>query len=128
MEQIRLLLVDDEPAVRRGLRMRLELEADVEVVGEAGDGRAALEAVRELSPNVVLMDVEMPVLDGIAAASEMQVSAPGTAVVMISIHDDPGTVGRAQAAGVTAFVPKHRIDRGLMEAIRRAAGIQKEEA
>ena len=99
MEQIRLLLVDDEPAVRRGLRMRLELEADVEVVGEAGDGRAAVEAARDLSPNVVLMDVDMPVLDGIAATSELQSVSPGSRVVVISIHDDPVTVGgRTQRA------------------------------
>jgi DNA-binding NarL/FixJ family response regulator len=126
MEQIRLLLVDDEPAVRRGLRMRLELEADVEVVGEAGDGRAAVEAARDLSPNVVLMDVDMPVLDGIAATSELQSVSPGSRVVVISIHDDPVTVGRAHAAGASAFVSKHRIDEGLLEAIRRAAATQKE--
>lgn len=121
MKTIRLLLVDDEPAIRRGLRMRLALESDVEVVGEAADGAAALKQVQRLAPEVVLMDVEMPGLDGIAATSELRASASGPAVVMLSMHDDAATVARALAAGAAAFVAKHSIDSALLTAIRRAA-------
>jgi len=121
MKPIRLLLVDDEPAIRRGLRMRLALESDVEVVGEAADGAAALEEVERLAPQVVLMDVEMPGLDGIATTSELRSRSTGAAVVMLSMYDDAATVERALAAGATAFVSKQSIDGALLEAIRRAA-------
>ena len=67
MTPIRILLVDDQPSVLRGLRMRLELEPDLEVVGEATNGATALEEAERVAPNIVLMDVEMPVMDGISA-------------------------------------------------------------
>jgi DNA-binding NarL/FixJ family response regulator len=121
MRPIRLLLVDDEPAIRRGLRMRLALESDVEIVGEAGDGAAALEEVERLAPQVVLMDIEMPGLDGIATTNELRSRAVNAAVVVLSMHDDAATVERALAAGATAFVSKQSIDGALLEAIRRAA-------
>jgi DNA-binding NarL/FixJ family response regulator len=125
MERIRLLLVDDEPAVRRGLRMRLELEPDVEVIGEAGNGEAAVEMADQLEPAVVLMDVEMPVMDGISATLEIQARKPRAAVVMLSMHDDHDTVRRARLAGAADFVPKGKMDDTLIEAIRRAAGARK---
>lgn len=121
MRTITLLLVDDELQVRRGLRMRLELEPDVEIIGEAGDGSTAVQLAAELSPAVVLMDVEMPVLDGITATSEIVAHKPAPAVVMISLHDDAATVRRARAAGAADFVPKHRMDDSLVTAIRNAA-------
>jgi len=121
MKPIRLLLVDDEPAILRGLRMRLALEPDVEVVGEAGDGVTALEQVQRLAPQVVLMDIEMPGLDGIAATSELSARPAAPAVVMLSMHDDAATVARALAAGAAAFVAKHSIDAVLLTAIRQAA-------
>jgi DNA-binding NarL/FixJ family response regulator len=120
MERIKLLLVDDEAAVRRGLRMRLSIEPDIEVVGEAGDGAAAIEMVAALHPSVVLMDVEMPVMDGIAATGE--ITGNGTAVVMLSMHDDAATIARAMAAGAAAFVAKQSMDDSLLTAIRAAAG------
>ena len=121
MKPVRLVLVDDEPAIRRGLRMRLALESDVEVVGEAANGVAALEQIRRLAPQVVLMDVEMPGLDGISATWELRSRSTGPAVVMLSIHDDAATVARALAAGAVAFVAKHSIDALLLAAIRLAA-------
>lgn len=105
--------------------MRLALESDVEVVGEAGDGAAALEQIALLAPQVVLMDVEMPGLDGIATTSELRSRATDAAVVMLSMHDDAATVERALAAGATAFVSKQSIDGALLDAIRRA--VQEEE-
>jgi DNA-binding NarL/FixJ family response regulator len=121
MKEITLLLVDDEAQIRRGLRMRLELEPDVRIVGEAGDGGAAVELAARLAPAVVLMDVEMPIMDGIAAASEIASRTPATAVVMLSMHDDAATMRRARDAGAADFVPKHRIDDSLLAAIRQAA-------
>jgi DNA-binding NarL/FixJ family response regulator len=120
MERIKLLLVDDEAAVRRGLRMRLALEADIEVVGEATDGATAVDLVSLLQPRVVLMDLEMPVMDGISATAK--ITGNGTAVVVLSMHDDAATIARAEAAGAAAFVAKHKMDDGLLAAIREAAG------
>jgi DNA-binding NarL/FixJ family response regulator len=120
-KRITLLLVDDEASVRRGLRMRLELEPDVEVIGEAADGANAVRLAATLAPSVVVMDVEMPVMNGIEATSEIVSRAPGVAVVMLSMHDDPATLRTAHDAGAAAFVAKHRMDNGLIDAIRDAA-------
>jgi DNA-binding NarL/FixJ family response regulator len=121
MKQIQVLLVDDEPSIIRGLKMRLGLESDIEVIGEAFDGSAAVEMAGRLAPDVVLMDVSMPVMDGIAATRQLADRAPGTAVVILSMHDDNATIDRARDAGAVAFVAKQRIDEGLLAAIRGAA-------
>jgi DNA-binding NarL/FixJ family response regulator len=121
MNTINILLVDDEPIIRRGLRMRLELEPDLTVVGEAGDGLDALDSARALAPNVVLMDVEMPRMNGIDATRALRSEVPSAAVVILSMHDDANTQARARAAGASAFIAKHSIDGGLLDAIRRAA-------
>ena len=121
MEPIRVLLVDDEPKVLRGLRMRLGLEADIRVVGEAADGATAVDLAGLLSPDVVLMDVNLSVVDGITATRELTARVPHAAVVMLSLHDDQGTVDRAVAAGAVAFVGKQQMDGDLLGAIRVAA-------
>lgn len=118
---IRLLLVDDQPAVRRGLGMRLHLEPDIQIIGEASTGREALSMVQALSPDVVLMDVEMPEMDGIEATAALSASIPTSAVVILSIHDDVQTRERAQAAGAVAFVEKRGVTDHLLAAIRQAA-------
>jgi DNA-binding NarL/FixJ family response regulator len=118
---IRLVLVDDQPSVRQGLRMRLTLEPDITVVGEASNGREAMTLVQQLAPDIVLMDVEMPEMDGISATSVMRASAPQSAVVMLSIHDDVSTRARAHAAGATAFVTKSGAIEVLVATIRQAA-------
>jgi DNA-binding NarL/FixJ family response regulator len=118
---IRVLIADDQQSVRRGLRMRLELESDVTVVGEAADGRAAVGLTRLLSPQVVIMDVEMPEMDGIAATQEVRRISPSTAVVVLSFYDDVNARSRAKQAGACAFVAKSRIDEALLTAIRAAA-------
>jgi two-component system response regulator DesR len=116
---ISIVLVDDQATVRRGLRMRLTIEADVEVVGEAGSGEAALRLVRSLSPDVVLMDVEMPGMDGIDATAALRAAAPQVAVVVLSLYDDARTRARAREAGAAAFVAKHQAKTTLLATIRR---------
>jgi DNA-binding NarL/FixJ family response regulator len=118
---IRVLLVDDEPATRRGLRMRLGLEADVTVVGEAGDGSEALAQAAALSPDVVVLDLAMPGSDGIATIAALRARVPRAAIVVLSLYDDTVNRGRALDAGAAAFVGKHDGDAALLTAIRAAA-------
>jgi DNA-binding NarL/FixJ family response regulator len=118
---IRVLLVDDEPNVCRALCMRLGVEPDLEVVGAAGDGRTALSLALDLQPDIILMDVAMPLLDGIAATGQLRAALPGLPVIILTLHDDPATRGAAAAAGAAGFVPKHRPVEELLAAIRAAA-------
>ena len=101
--------------------MLLMLEPDITVVGEASTGGEALTLVQTLCPDVVLMDVEMPDMDGIIATSEVRATTPQSAVVMLSIHDDIMTRARAQMAGAVAFVEKRGTTEKLLAAIRQAA-------
>jgi DNA-binding NarL/FixJ family response regulator len=119
---IRILLADDQTNVRKGLRMRLDLEPGLSVVGEAADGETAVALARSLSPDVILMDVEMPGLDGIDAAELVRREMPRCCVIVLTIHDDAKTRERAVKAGATAFVSKHQIDSDLMTAINAATG------
>jgi DNA-binding NarL/FixJ family response regulator len=120
MKPIQVLLVDDEPKVLRGLRMLLGLETDIRVVGEAADGATAVDLAGLLSPDVVLMDVNLPIVDGISATRELAARVPQAAVVMLSLQDDQVTVERAFAAGAVAFVGKRQMDGDLLGAIRMA--------
>jgi DNA-binding NarL/FixJ family response regulator len=121
MKVIRVYVVDDESLVRTGLRLRLGVEPDIEVVGEAADGERALQGIAEVRPAVVLMDVHLPGIDGIAATLAVRASVPDCAVVMLSLQDDAETRTRARLAGACAFVAKHEVDAALTDAIRKAA-------
>jgi DNA-binding NarL/FixJ family response regulator len=120
MKLIYVLLVDDEPEVLRGLRMRLGLEDDICVIGEAVDGANAVELASILAPDVVVMDVNLPVVDGISATRQITTRAPQSSVVILSMQDDQHTIKQALAAGATAFVAKQQPDRDLLRAIRGA--------
>lgn len=118
---IRILVVEDRPEVRYGLQMRLAVEADMQVVGLAADGSVVLDLVEELSPDVVLMDIEMPGQDGIDTSWSLQQSHPGLPVVLLSIHDDTLTLDRAARARVAGLVSKEQPVDCLLAAIRDAA-------
>jgi two-component system, NarL family, response regulator NreC len=118
---IRVLLVDDQPVVRHGLRVRFQLETDMQIVGEASTGSESLTLAQTLSPDVVLLDIEMPGMDGIEATAALRRVVPQSAVVILSIHADQQTRIRAQAAGAVAFVEKRGTSDTLLVAIRQAA-------
>ena len=118
---IRLLIVDDHPVIRTLLQRLLEAEPDIHIVGAAEDGAAALALAPALRPDVVVMDVQMPRMDGITAAARLRAVAPRSAVIIFSSEDDQDTRSQAQAAGVRAFIAKDGALDGLLRAIRRAA-------
>ena len=118
---IRLLIVDDQAAVRQGLHMLLATTPDVFVVGEACSGEAALDLAALLSPDVVLMDVELPGMDGIATTRAFHRLRPQAGIIVLSIHDDEHTRTLAQSAGAAAFVAKSMAPDTLLAAIRRVA-------
>ena len=118
---IRLLLVDDHVVVRTGLRMLLEGVEDVEIVGEAGAALEALQAVVELDPDVVLMDIGLPDLSGIDATRQIKARRPQTAVVALTIHEDEEYFFKMLEAGASGYVPKKAAPEDLLTAIRAAA-------
>ena len=118
---IRVLLVDDEELVRFGLRTVLEASGDFEVVGEAGDGAAGVKAARELRPDVVLMDIRMPVLDGLAATRQiLALPNPPQVAVLTTFHVDD-YVYSALAAGAAGFLLKDTPPREIAAAVRAVA-------
>jgi len=116
---IRILIVESQPAVRKGLHMRLVAEADLSVVGEASDGQAAVDLTAVLHPDVVLVDVEMPRSD--ATANALCLICQQASVIILSMHDDAFTRARAKEAGAAAFVAKSMPAEALLEAIRQVA-------
>ena len=118
---MRLLLVDDHEVVRSGLRMLLDSEQDVQIVGEAGTAEEALRAVQELEPDVVLMDIGLPDLSGIEAATRIRELRPQVAVVALTIHEDKEYFFRMLDAGASGYVPKRAAPEELLTAIRAAA-------
>lgn len=118
---IRVLLVDDQALFREGLRTLLDLQADIEVVGEAKDGREAIDAVPRLAPDVVLMDMQMPVLDGIAATRDIRANHPNTQVIVLTTFDDDEYVFEGLRAGAVGYLLKDVTSDRLAEAIRSAA-------
>ena len=106
MARIRLLLVDDHAVVRSGLRMLLENEADLNIVGEADTGRQALELVEVLNPDVVIMDITLPDVSGIEVTRLIKEAHPKMAVVALTIHEDQQYFFEMLQAGASGYVPK----------------------
>ncbi|MFJ3958612.1 response regulator [Arthrobacter sp. NPDC090010] len=124
-EAIRLVIADDQALVRGALAALLGLEADIDVVAEAGDGAEAVAAVLEHAADVALLDVQMPGVDGLAAAELLRRKAPGCRVLMVTTFGRPGYVRRALQAGAAGFVVKDTPARQLAEAVRKVhAGLR----
>lgn len=116
---IRILLVDDDPSIRQGLKMRLGLESDLRIVGEAGDGKTAMRLVDSLEPDIVVIDVELPDQDGIGLIETWRAQNRRAAIIILSMHDDAETRARARVAGAAKFISKHERATALLDAIRR---------
>lgn len=122
---IRLLLADDQALVRGALSALLSLETDLEVVAEVGSGDAVVPAVREHRPDVALLDVEMPGLDGISATADVRAACPDTRVLIVTTFGRPGYLRRALQAGASGFVVKDTPAAQLADAVRRVhAGLR----
>jgi two-component system response regulator NreC len=121
LKTIRVLLADDHTLIRAGLRMVVDAHPDMSVVGEANDGREAVALVTKLKPDVVVMDVGMPSLNGIEACRQIHAELPDTQVAMLSMHSDEGYVLRALKAGAKAYLLKDSAEADLASAIRAVA-------
>ena len=121
MNTIKILLVDDQPLFREGLRALLSLQADFEVVGEAENGEEALSLARQLHPSVVLMDLQMPVLDGVAATRRLREEQADCRVIVLTTFDDDEIVFDGLRAGAVGYLLKDASSEKLREAIRVAA-------
>jgi DNA-binding NarL/FixJ family response regulator len=119
---LRVLVVDDQALFRRGLQLVLGGVEGIDVVGEAGDGREAVDKARELVPDVVLMDVRMPVMDGIEATRRIRDEVPGTRILMLTMSDDEGDLYEAVKAGANGYLLKDVAVDEVTEAIR-AVGV-----
>lgn len=118
MAKTRILLADDHAVLRTGLRMLINSQPDMEVVGEAASGEDALRITRELRPDLVLMDLTMPGAGGVEATARIQREAPGVRVLALTMHDDPAYLRAALAAGASGYVLKRAADTELLSAIR----------
>jgi DNA-binding NarL/FixJ family response regulator len=118
MKRITVLLADDHMVVREGFRKLLEAEDDLEVVGEAQTGRQAVELTRKLRPAVVVMDIAMPLLNGLEATRQIRKAFPDTKVVILSAHNDDAYIDQAVAIGAVGFLLKQTSSHNLSEAIR----------
>lgn len=118
---IRVLVADDHPVVRSGLAGLLAVEPDVEVVGEAGDGAAAVSMARALMPDLVLMDLRMPVLDGAAATAQITDELPGVHVLVLTTYETDTDILRAVEAGATGYLLKDTPRDQLVAGVRAAA-------
>lgn len=116
--RLRLLIVDDQPIIRRGLSMMLAVEEDIAVVGQAADGEEAVEMALATSPDVVIMDLQMPHASGVVATREISRRLPGTRVVVLSTYDDDELVFEAIRAGAQAYLLKDASEADVLETIR----------
>lgn len=118
MSEIRIVLADDHTLVRHGLRLMIEREPGLKVVAEASNGKEAVQAVESSLPQVIVMDLAMPILNGIEAARQIHLKYPATSIVVLSMHSDESYVLRALKAGARAYLLKDSADADLINAIR----------
>jgi DNA-binding NarL/FixJ family response regulator len=121
MKPIRILLADDHTVVRKGLRMLLESQPGLTVIAEAADGRSAVSLAEQDPPDVVVMDVAMPMLNGIEAARQITAKLPQVAVVFLSMHSDESYVLKALKAGARGYLLKDSAEHDLIHAVRAVA-------
>jgi len=117
MGKIRVLLVEDHTVVRQGLRRILELDPEVEIVGEVGDGRVALEAAQRLRPAVAIVDISLPELNGIEVTRQLAKSAPDIKVLILSMHADDAYIRQSLRAGAKGYLLKDADDQDLLKAV-----------
>ena len=122
MSAIRILLADDHTILRKGLRLLLERETDFSVVGEASNGREVIDAVGRDRSNVVIMDIAMPMMNGIEATKRISEAYPKVAVVILSVHSDEGYVLRALKSGARGYLLKDSAESDLIQAVHAVAG------
>jgi len=120
MTKIRVLLAEDHTIVRKGLRSLLDDEAEIEVVGEAEDGQQAIQKTEQLSPDVVVMDITMPVLNGLEATRQIKKLWPGVKVVVLTVHSTEEHIFQILRAGASGYVVKQGAVHELLQAIRAA--------
>src|ERR671922_945132 len=118
MSKIRLLIVDDHGILRAGLRMLINAQSDMEVIGEAMDGHEALQKAREMKPDVALMDITMPKTGGLQALEQLRQVCSQTRILVLTMHDDPAYARSVLAAGGLGYVVKRAADSDLLAAIR----------
>lgn len=119
--KLRILIAEDHETVREGVKLIVEREDDMEVVGEAGDGRAAVEMARQLLPDIVLMDISMPELNGLKAAAKLKRVAPDIKILTLTRHTDTAYLNELLQAGVSGYVLKQSASAELIRAIRAVA-------
>ena len=122
MAKIRVLLVEDHTVVRQGLRHILEIDPEIEIVGEVGDGRAAVEAAHRLAPTVAVVDISLPHLNGIEVTRQLAKASPDTKVLILSMHTDGGYVRQSLKAGAKGYLLKDADDQDLIRAVTALSG------
>src|SRR5215204_6390275 len=126
-EKIRVLIVDDVSETRENVKKLLQFESDVDVVGIARTGKEAIQVSQELNPDVVLMDINMPDMDGIAATEAIRAKQPAVQVVILSVQSDQNYMRKAMLAGARDFLTKPPMGDELISAIRRAGAMAQTE-
>lgn len=121
MPKIRIVIADDHALVREGITALLSLHEDIEILGEAADGKEAIEKAQKLKPDMILMDIAMPGLGGLEASLEIRKSCPDTRILILSQYDDKEYVSRLLKAGVSGYILKHAVGTDLISAIRSVA-------
>src|ERR687884_370075 len=115
---IRVLVADDHTFIRSGLRHLIERQPDIEVIAEAADGREAIELAREMRPDIAILDITMPKLNGIDAGKEINGHLPKTGIIVLSMHSDEGYVLKALRAGARGYLLKDSAESDIINAIR----------